>query len=228
MEEYEKINDNPKLSENESTYTGSNAYTIEVGKEIKTRELEQKDYTFRDWYVKANGVANLPDNLKTQLFDINVANALNGSECVTYSFDNGVWKTNEKDDDDNIRNDLINVVGKIQLPEANGVKEQYFLRNTTRIKGNPVESDILFENDGKYYIVLVEDAIRSTNLNKTREGNDPDTLETYVNEIVQIVANNDTYKNLSKKHWVESMHLEYHDTKVYDYFKTNFPDLFED
>ena len=59
-------------------------------------------------------------------------------------------QTNESEDN---RGTLINVVGK--------VKDQYFLRNTTRIKGNPVENDLLFESDGTYYVVLVEDAIRS-------------------------------------------------------------------
>ena len=112
------------------------------------------------------------------------------------------------------------------------MKDQYFLRNTTRIKGNPVENDILFENDGTYYIVLVEDAIRSKNLNKENyqeaTADELDTLETYINEIVQIVADNDTYKTLSKKHWLEEMDLKFHDTTVYDYFKSNFPELFED
>ena len=145
MEEMEKINDNPNLSENESTYTGSNAYTIEVGKQIKKRELDLKDYTSTGWYVKSVGVASLPDSLKNSLFDINVANALNPNKdengqqkdnfCVEYSYDatNG-WTTNELKEDGTIRTDLINVVGK--------VKGQYFLRNTTRIKGNPVESDL--------------------------------------------------------------------------------------
>ena len=58
--------------------------------------------------------------------------------------------------------------------------------------------------------------------------NELDTLETYINEIVQLVADNDTYKTLSKKHWLEEMNLKYHDQVVYDYFKSNFPDLFED
>ena len=224
MEEIEKIDPNPKISENEVTYTGSNSYTTEVGKEIKTRELQLQDHTFTGWYVKSVGVSELPDSIKTQLFDINVANALNGDPCVEYTYDatNG-WDTNEKDGEGNIRNDLINVVGKI--------KDQYFLRNTTRIKGNPVQNDILFESDGKYYIVLVEDAIRSKNLNKANyteaTADELDTLETYINEIVQIVANNDTYKNLSKKHWLEEMNLKYHDTVVYEYFKTNYPELFD-
>ena len=222
MEEFEKISDNPKLSENESTYTNSNAYTVEVGKEIKTRELQLKDYTSTGWYVKSVGVSSLPDSLKNQLFDINVANALAGDACVEYTFNttDNKWEANDNVSDTS----RINVVGK--------VKNQYFLRNTSRIKGNPVESDILFESDGTYYIVLVQDAIRSKNLNKANYENataaEFDKLETYINEIVQLVANNDTYQTLSKKHWIEKMNIKYHDTVVYDYFKETFPELFED
>ena len=216
MEEFEKINDNPKISENESTYTGGNTYTVEVGKTIKTRELETKDFTSTGWYIKSVGVSTLPESLKNQLFDINVANALDGKNCVEYTFDTE-WKTNED------QPNLINVVGK--------VKGQYFLRNTSRVKDVPVQSDILFESDGTYYIVLVEDAIRSINLSKSSyvdaDAEKLEKLEGYINEIVQIVSNNDTYKNLSKKHWLEEMNLKYHDTVVYDYFKENFPDLFD-
>ena len=235
MEEMEKINSNPNLSENENTYTGGNTYPIEVGKEIKKRELNLKDYTSTGWYVKSVGVGSLPDSLKNQLFDINVANALNPNKdengqqkdnfCVEYSYDaTAGWTTNELKDDGTIRTDLINVVGK--------VKGQYFLRNTTRIKGNPVQNDLLFESDGTYYVVLVEDAIRSKNLDKKNYVNasaeELEKLEEYINEIVQLVANNDTYKTLSKKHWISEMNLKYHDQVVYDYFKSNFPELFED
>ena len=219
MEEFEKINDNPKISENESTYTGGNTYTVEVGKTIKTRELETKDYTSTGWYIKSVGVSTLPESLKNQLFDINVANALDGKACVEYTFDTTAneWKTNEG------QANLINVVGK--------VGKQYFLRNTSRVKDVPVQSDILFESDGTYYVVLVEDAIRSINLSKSSyvdaDANKLEKLEGYINEIVQIVSNNDTYKNLSKKHWLEEMNLKYHDSKIYDYFKENFPDLFD-
>ena len=226
MEQYNKIDNNPKISENEETYTGSNAYTKEVGKTIKTRELELQDHTSTGWYIKSVGVSTLPDSLKNQLFDINVANALSGKDCVEYRVNttSGEWETNENDVDakGNTLN-LINVVGKI--------KGQYFLRNTSRIKDIPVQNDILFESDGTYYVVLVEDAIRSINLSKSSyvdaDANKLEKLEGYINEIVQIVGNNDTYKNLSKKHWLEEMNLKYHDTEVYNYFKSNFPDLFD-
>ena len=223
MEKIEKINDNPKLSENESDFTGSNSYTVEIGKEIKTRELELQDHTFTGWYIKSVGVSGLPDDIKNQLFDINVSNAVGfGEDCVEYSYDTTVneWTTNEKGAK---AGSLINVVGKIN--------DQYFLRNTTRIKDNPVENDILFEKDGTYYVVLVRDAIRSKTLDKKNfTGKTPAQLaelETYIDEIVQIVANNDTYKNLAKKHWLEEMNIKYHDSKVYDYFKSNFPELFD-
>ena len=232
MEEMEKINANPALSENESTYTGGNAYPIEIGKQIKKNELDTNDYTSTGWYVKSVGVSTLPDSLKNQLFDINVANALTGKEseaCVEYYVEGGEFKCNlDKEEYKNKPGALINVVGKIKLE---GVADQYFLRNTNRIKGDPFQSDLLFESDGTYYMVLVEDAIRSTNLNKENYGAGKTSytvLENYVNEIVSIVADNDTYKTLSKKHWVEQMNLKYHDQVVYDYFKANFPDLFDD
>lgn len=232
IEEIKKIDDNPVLSENEGTYTGSNAYPKEIGIEIKTNEMMITDHTSTGWYIKSTGVDGLPDSIKNQLFDINVANALSGDaseQCVEYTYDatNSKWVTNEKADE---RGGLINVVGNI--------KGQYFLRNTTRIKDDPVENDILFESDSKYYVVLVEDAIRSKNLNKenyvgktdpnANDNNTYDKLEEYINEIVELVSNNDTYKNLSKKHWIEKMDLKYHDQVIYDYFKTNFPELFED
>ena len=236
MEEISKIADDPKLSQNESTYTGSNTYTVEVGKEIKTRELELKDYTSTGWYIKSVGVSSLPENIKSKLFDINVANALNpafdeqtgeqkNNFCVEYTYENGAWTTNvdKLEAEGKSTSNIISCVGKV-----NG---NFFLRKTSRIASDSVENDILFENDGTYYVVLVEDAIRSKNLDKKNIGDlDADgleTLETYVNEIVQIVANNDTYKNLSKKHWLEEMNIKYHDTTVYEYFKSNFPELFD-
>ena len=232
VEEFEKISDNPVLSENESSYTAGNTYTIGTGMEIKTNELKLKNHTSTGWYVKSTGASVLPDSLKNQLFDINVANAVDQKEdCVTYALneagDGWAEPANEA-------SNKINVVGKISLKDANGKAfDQYFLRNTTRIKDDPWQNDILFESDGTYYIVLVEDAIRSKTLDKSRYGENLtkeqfQALEDYINEIVQIVANNDTYKTLSKKHWVEKMELQYHDQVIYDYFKNSFPELFDD
>lgn len=219
MQEIEKIKADPKVSENESVYTGGNTYTIEVGKEIKTRELDLKNNTFTGWYIKSSGVANLPETIKTKLFDINVANALNGGEnnkCVEYEFKDGKWTANGETEKKTIK-----VVGKV-----NG---KYFLRNTSRVTGSDVEEDIIFEDGGTQYIVLVEDAIRSKNLDKDSATTVEElkVLETYINETVQLVSSSDTYKNLSKKHWLKEMNLKYHDTVVYDYFKSNFPELFE-
>ena len=239
MEEYDKISNNPRTSENEGTFTNDGAYTKEIGLTIKTRELELQDHTTTGWYVKSVGVDGLPDSIKSQLFDINVANAIGikGEGCVEYKYNNAdsKWEITEKDANGN---KLINVLGKVVVDDTT-VPASYFLRNTSRVAGTPIQNDILFEDGNNYYIVLVNEAIRSNDLNKAnyakKEGQKDDdflnellNLENYVNEIVQIVGNTDTNQTLSKKHWLEKMELKYHDTVVYDYFKTNFPELFED
>ena len=222
MQEIEKIKADPKTSQNESIYTGGNAYTIEVGKEIKTRELDLKNNTFTGWYIKSSGVANLPESIKTKLFGINVANALDGEKCVEYNFDTtaNVWKAEgDKETDKGVIKDVGKVNGK------------YFLRNTSRVAGTSVENDVIFEDGSTVYLVLVEDAIKSKNLDKAEvnfdDADELELLETRINEIVQIVSGNDTYKNLSKKHWLKEMNLKYHDSTIYDYFKDNFPELFK-
>ena len=69
------------------------------------------------------------------------------------------------------------------------------------------------------------------NYDRLRENlTDPDEknpLAGYVNEVAKILAENDSYVTLAQKHWLEKMDLEYHDEVVYDYFKDNFPDLFD-
>ena len=47
------------------------------------------------------------------------------------------------------------------------------------------------------------------------------------NDFVAIVGETGSYTSLSRSHWLEQMAINYHDQKVYDYFKDNYPDLFE-
>ena len=83
-----------------------------------------------------------------------------------------------------------------------------------------------------YYIVEIEEASSTSKLSKENDnryaltrGNA--TSEEFINEIVEKVATSDTYKTLSTKHWLEEAAIKYHDTVVYDYFKANYPDLFD-
>ena len=52
-------------------------------------------------------------------------------------------------------------------------------------------------------------------------------MEEIVNEITKIVGAGESYSTLAEKHFLKKMNLEYHDDVVYNYFKENYPELFE-
>ena len=59
------------------------------------------------------------------------------------------------------------------------------------------------------------------------EGYGAYSMEGIVNEVCTIVADSESYRTLAKKHFLEEAKLKYHDTVIYDYFKSNFPELFD-
>ena len=198
----------------ESDFTGSYAYTADIGKEIKENELMVKSYTTDGWYSESSSISELPDAIKSRLFNIGVANVLDNDK-VTDRW-NGTSYAKPADES--------KLVAKI-----NG---KYYLKVASKESGSQDEDDILFEDGGKYYIIQIEEAVSGSKLAKDStiydvEGRER-TKEDIINEVARIIATKDTYQTLSTKHWLEKAALKYHDTKVYDYFKENYPDLFED
>ncbi len=57
----------------EDTYTGSGAYTVEWGEELKVRELYQKDFTGDDIYTRSEGISDLPSEVTERLFSASIA-----------------------------------------------------------------------------------------------------------------------------------------------------------
>ena len=57
----------------EDTYTGSGAYTVEWGEELKVRELYQKDFTGDDIYTRSAGISDLPSAVTDRLFSASIA-----------------------------------------------------------------------------------------------------------------------------------------------------------
>ena len=222
MEDYDKINDDPLLTDSsiESTFTGSGSYTKEIGKEIKTDEITLKNHVTKGWYVK-NGSLSLASSITNRLFSVGVANGLDTSdEADRYYYDGG-WKyrTDAKENK--------------YVARING---SYFLKveSTEAHDGTDPEAsaaDILFKSDNTWYVVQILEAANSTKLSKNNNNNyahlkSEAIMEKYVNEIAKTLSSNSTYENLAKKYWVSEMAIKYHDTVVYDYFKTNFPELF--
>ena len=217
MSKYEKIKTDINLTDSsaESDFTGSYAYEPSVGLGIKQNEIAAKDYVTDGWYIKDGGLADLPDTIKTRLFNIGVANVLdNANTADRFATATYTVPANES-----------KLVAKI-----NG---KYYLKVASKQAGAEDKDDILFYENGKYYVVQIEEAISSSKLDKENsdykknaDGVNEMTKEQIINEVARVVGSNDKYQTLSTKHWLGKAALKYHDTKVYDYFKENYPDLF--
>ena len=219
MANYIKIKDDINTTDNsqESDFTGSYTHTIEVGKEIKENEIKRNDYVTDGWFVKSGSVGDLPDSIKSRLFNIGIANVLDTESAATDRFVKG-----EGDEYSYVvPQDESKLIAKI-----NG---KYYLKVSSKQSGALEQDDILFNENGKYYVVQVEEAVSGSKLAKesTAPKYDVSKKEDIINEVARVVANNDTYKSASTKHWLEQAEIKYHDTKIYDYFKENYPDLFD-
>lgn len=221
MEEYNSIKNDPNLTDSgvESSFTGSGSYPISVGKQMKEDEISLKNYITTDWHIKDGGLSSLPTTIKNRLFNSSVSVALDRE-------DNHDRYTG---DTYNSNNDYNDYVAKI-----NG---HYFLKNIkkegTVDPTTPYADDILFTDNGTYYVVEILEAVSASKLSKTGDHSyakvyDNEKMEEVINSVVSLIGEGETYKNLSKKHWLKKMNLQYHDQKIYDYFKSNFPELFED
>ncbi len=210
MQQYGKITNDILTTDTsaESTFTGSYTYTKEVGLQIKQNELANKDYTENGWYIKNGGLTSLPDEIRNRLFNIGVANALDNDNVK------------DRFDDDFDADKESNYVAKI-----NG---KYYLKVSSKETGADPRDDILFNVSGTSYVIQIEEATSASKLAKDSTIYDSTAKEEIINEVAKVIASDDSYKSLSTKYWLEKCALKYHDTVVYDYFKTNYPDLFED
>lgn len=216
MRNFEKIKADPNLTDAavESDFTNTYTYDAQIGLEKKTNEIKTKDYTIDGWYSESNGLGDLPDSIKSRLFNIGVANILD-KEGIADRWSAGSY-------DGTV--DESKLVAKIN--------DKYYLKVDKKEDGAQPEDDILFHVDGKYYIIQIEEAVSGSKLAKgskvyVGDETNPDKKEEIINEVARVVGSKDTYQTLSTKHWLEQAAIKYHDTKVYDYFKENYPELFD-
>ena len=218
MAKYEKITSDILTTDSsiESDFTGSYTYPKEIGKEIKENEIRTNDYTTYGWHIKNGGLSELPDSIKSRLFNIGVANVLDSKDAD---------KLDRFVDDKYVEEQPADE-GKL-VARING---KFFLKVDKKQSGADIKDDILFYENGKYYIVQIEEAISGSKLAKvdTNEVYGIKEKEEIINDVARVIANNDTYQSASTKHWLEQSEITFHDSKVYDYFKENYPDLFKD
>ena len=224
MKDYLKIKEDLVKTDSaiESSFTGSGAYTIDTGKGYKEDEIKLKSYTTNGWAIKNGGMSSLPETIRNRLFNLSVASALDSDKLVdrtSADWDYDKEMTNNK-----------------YVAKVNGA---YFLKAET-VEDKNSNKDLYFyeSSSSTYYFVQVIEAVnpaklsvdgsgRYASLYKEGENNNDILQETIAREVCEQVAKISSYSGLAKDHWLKEMSLEYHDTAIYDYFKENYPDLFD-
>ena len=212
-----KVKKDPILTDStiENSFTNTGEYTVAQGVEFKENNIRKEDYTTSGWFLKNGGLTDLDATLRSHLFNIGVANALNNPEYP----------------------DRFNEVGEYSISEEEGryvakINGRYYLKTTTsqneEVPGDNMLKDILWfsKESGTYTLVEIEEAVSSSKLAKSDEYSKE--TEDIANDVAGEIAKNDSYKTLSTRYWLEAASMTYHDTVIYDYFVDNYPELFED
>lgn len=216
--DYLKITDDRFTNDKgiESSFTSSNAYTKQVGLKIKADTLRLEDYTNDGWFVKSGGLSELPEAIRSRLFNINVANQvdfLESEDQTTHEYESGNY----------VRN----------------INGNYYLTPTVSEQGTDVRKDnfVIYDiSSSTYYIIKVSEAVSTSKLSylsdnnyqSIREDESATFMEEVAKEVTHVLSAKDSYISNSNEHYISLYNFEYHDTTVYDYFVENFPDLFED
>lgn len=199
----------------ESSFTNNNSYTKQVGLMIKANALKLEDYTKDGWYVKSGGLSDLPEAIRTRLFNINVANQVDHLEAenqLTHNYESG--------------NYVRNILGN------------YYLTPTTSEQGTDVRKDnfVIYDiSSSTYYIIKVREAVSTSKLSKLSDNNytnlrpleGPTFIEEVAKEVTHVLSAKDSYINNAYESYIKLYSLMYHDTTIYDYFVEQFPDLFK-
>ena len=224
MKDYLKIKEDLVTTDSsiESSFTGSGSYTIAQGKEYKEREIELKSYTTKGWHLKNGGLSSLPETIRSRLFNLSVASALDSNALVDRTEDEWDYDTE--------------LVKNKYVAKVNGA---YWLKAET-VEDKNSNKDLYFydSSSSTYYFVQIVEAVNPAKLSvdgsgryavvyKEGEVNNELLQETIAREVCEQVATLSSYSGLAKDHWLKEMSLAYHDDKIYDYFKDNYPDLFD-
>lgn len=224
MKDYLKIKEDLVATDSsiESSFTGSGEYTVAQGKIYKEREIELKSYTTKGWHLKNGGLSTLPETVRSRLFNLSVASALDSDSLVDRTSDE--WDY----DAEQVKNKYV--------AKVNGA---YFLKAET-VEDKDSNKDLYFydSSSSTYYFVQIVEAVNPAKLSVDGSGryaaiyaegdvNNDILQETIAREVCEQVATLSSYSGLAKDHWLKEMALTYHDTKIYDYFKENYPDLFD-
>ncbi len=201
VKDYLDLSDNRNITGSSTDFTNSGAYTKEIGLEIKRREAVAASKVTEGWYT-SSGLSGLQSDVKTRLFKISVANEVDSltKEARKGSF---VWN----------------------------VQGSYYMVPETLEKTEEYPYCIYDKDSSTWYICRVDEAVKASKLSDDEDSSAFRYDEAKRDEISWTVADllgdTDSYKSAARQNYVKEMAISYNDQKVYDYFKSTFPDLFD-
>ncbi len=198
-----------------ATFTNNNTYSKETGLLIQLAELALTDYTTDGWYVRTDGLSDLPDSIRNRLFNISVSTEIdNFDEDEMETYDDHTY-----DPDNYVRY----------------INNNYYLTPATSETAERDSHNFVMYESGSSYIVKINEAVATSKLSLTndygyfnlRPNNILFTEETAF-DIAEILASRDTYTNSAYEKYIDLYSVTYHDSNIFDYFESTFPDLFDD
>lgn len=211
---YNLISDNINLTDSaaESEFTGNGAHLKELGLEKEINRTKKIDYTVDGWYIRDGGLTDLPNSIRTRLFDRNTEKGVDHVlDDKGVAIDGGYLDANKEERNSYIRN--INGIYYLMpesYDEANDRNILHFDRATST-----------------YYIVQINEAVSR---NKFDENSDQyygdEKLADVSREIASIIAKKDTIKTRAIEHYLESVEIDFHDEQIYEYYQKQYPDIF--
>ncbi|MBE6126795.1 MAG: hypothetical protein E7182_02310 [Erysipelotrichaceae bacterium] len=204
-------------------FTGSGAYTKETGLMYKEREIFSKNSATDGWFTKS-GLSELPSSVHDNLFKIKVANEVDSN--YTIDEQGNVTIDEDKDFGDKGFGRYIN--------------GHYYL-TADKVSKSDAFPYLIFDSDSSSWVIVrVDEAVKAS---KIVQDADSKTSYNYLeslglregkenqNEIVWritgLISGSDDYSKAARQEIIENANIVYHDQNVYDYFSTNFPDLFD-
>lgn len=224
-----------------ATFTASGTRTVEEGFEQQKIDIMQSQNITKGWYIQSSTPSlDSKGEINDRLFKLSVANAkieigdgadaalvaankeaLKNSDRFVYSADSG-WSIRSREEANAVENKF--------LCSINGA---FYLRFEGQYTSDDWMNDIVYDDGSAYYIVQVLEAAKDSKLRNLDGSNyaasrGQSFMDSIIDEIAKHVGETGSYATLSKNHWLEKMDLKYHDQKIYDYFKANYPDLFDE
>ena len=226
-----------------STFTSSGTRTLKEGFDQQNISILQTENITRGWYIQSSSPSlDTNGKINDRLFKLSVANAK--IEIGELADDVEEEVRNAAIAELNATDRLVynETEGKLVKRDAPAEDENKFLCSINgafylKFEGQYAEddwyNDIVYDDGNAYYVVQVLEAVKDMKLRNVSTKNYAQTrgqavMDEILDDVAKLVGETGNYASLSKNHWLEKMDIYYYDESVYNYFKSNYPDLFED